>query len=402
MGGGPTEHSAAGSALGYLYQCYLPLLQLAERASDEPGLTLALELLDDIQFDEYGSAKELIQTKHRLDSQGDLSDASVDLWRTINAWISALEELSSDEVPALTLITTGVAPEASAASYLRDDENRDAARAQRDLERAAASSTNQTTARWRARFAQLSATRRAQLVRAITVADAALTIGEIDEKLKAALYWVLPSAARADAFVDHVKGWWLGIAIRLLRRDIPALAGTDMLHAIQDIRDQFGPENLPRDPDLPDPDEATVAGFQGRVFVSQLEVIAATQEQLAVAIRDYYRAFTQRSRWLRRELLGIGEIDRFEERLVDEWRFVFANLTAELPHGADEADKQRCGRQVLARSAETAKARIRERYDESFMTRGSLHGLADDRRIGWHPEFEARVEALLGPVVDGT
>jgi len=402
VGGGPTEHSAAGSALGYLYQCYLPLLQLAERASDEPGLTLALELLDDIQFDEYGSAKELIQTKHRLDSQGDLSDASVDLWRTINAWISALEELSSDEVPALTLITTGVAPEASAASYLRDDENRDAARAQRDLERAAASSTNQTTARWRARFAQLSATRRAQLVRAITVADAALTIGEIDEKLKAALYWVLPSAARADAFVDHVKGWWLGIAIRLLRRDIPALAGTDMLHAIQDIRDQFGPENLPRDPDLPDPDEATVAGFQGRVFVSQLEVIAATQEQLAVAIRDYYRAFTQRSRWLRRELLGIGEIDRFEERLVDEWRFVFANLTAELPHGADEADKQRCGRQVLARSAETAKARIRERYDESFMTRGSLHGLADDRRIGWHPEFEARVEALLGPVVDGT
>lgn len=402
MGGGPTEHSAAGSALGYLYQCYLPLLQLAERASDEPGLTLALELLDDIQFDEYGSAKELIQTKHRLDSQGDLSDASVDLWRTINAWISALEELSSDEVPALTLITTGVAPEASAASYLRDDENRDAARAQRDLERAAASSTNQTTARWRARFAQLSATRRAQLVRAITVADAALTIGEIDEKLKAALYWVLPSAARADAFVDHVKGWWLGIAIRLLRRDIPALAGTDMLHAIQDIRDQFGPENLPRDPDLPDPDEATVAGFQGRVFVSQLEVIAATQEQLAVAIRDYYRAFTQRSRWLRRELLGIGEIDRFEERLVDEWRFVFANLTAELPHGADEADKQRCGRQVLAHSAETAKARIRERYDESFMTRGSLHGLADDRRIGWHPEFEARVEALLGPVVDGT
>lgn len=400
MEGGPTEHSAAASALGYLYQCYLPLLQLAERASGEPGLTLALELLDDVQFDQYGSAKELVQTKHRLDSQGDLSDTSVDLWRTINAWMSALEQLSADEVPALTLITTGVAPDASAASYLRDDD-RDAARAQRGLERAAASSTNQATARWRARFAQLSVTRRSQLVRAITVADGALTIDEIDEKLKGALYWVLPSATRADAFVDHVKGWWLGIAVRLLRREIPALAGTDMLHAIQDIRDQFGPENLPRDPDLPDPDEATVAGFHSRVFVRQLEAIATTQEQLAVAIRDYYRAFTQRSRWLRRELLGIGEIDRFEERLVDEWRFVFTNLTAELPQDADEAEKQRCGREVLARAAETAKARIRERYDESFMTRGSLHGLADDRRIGWHPEFESRVEALLRPIVDG-
>ena len=53
------------------------------------------------------------------------------------------------------------------------------------------------------------------------------------------------------------------------------------------------------------------------------------------------------------------------------------------------------------RAAETAKARIRERYDESFMSRGSLHGLADDRRVGWHPEFEARLEALLSPIVDG-
>jgi hypothetical protein len=397
-----TEHRAAESAVGYLYQCYLPLLLLAERASREPELTLALELLDDVQFDEHGSAKELVQTKHRLQSRGDLTDTSVDLWRTINVWISVLGQLSAEETPALTLITTGVAPDASAASYLRDDEGRDPERAHQSLLRVAASSTNQTTARWRTRFAQLSSNRRQELVGAITVADGALAIGEIDERLKTALFWALPSTERAEAFIEHVKGWWFGIAIRLLQREIRALAATDMLHAIQDVRDQFGPENLPRDPDLPDPDESTVTGFQGRMFVRQLELIAATQEQLALAIRDYYRAFTQRSRWLRRDLLGVDEIDRFEVRLVDEWRFVFTNLTAELAGDADEPEKQRHGRRIFARAAETAKARIRERYDESFMTRGSLHGLADDRRVGWHPEFEARLEALLSPVVEGT
>ncbi|HYZ13044.1 MAG TPA: ABC-three component system protein [Actinomycetota bacterium] len=397
-----TEHSAAESAIGYLYQCYLPLLLLAERASREPELTLTLELLDDVQFDEHGSAKELIQTKHRLQSRGDLSDTSVDLWRTINVWISVLEELGAEETPALTLITTGVAPEASAASYLREDEGRDPERAQRALLRASTSSTNRTTAPWRTRFSRLSSNRRRQLVDAIKVADGSLTIGEIDERLKMALYWALPSTERADAFMEHVKGWWFGIAVRLLRREFRALAATDMLHAIQDVRDQFGPENLPRDPDLPDPDEFAVAGFQSRVFVRQLELIAATQEQLALAIRDYYRAFTQRSRWLRRDLLGVDEIDRFEARLVDEWRFVFTNLTAELAGDAEEPEKQRHGREIFARAAETARARIRERYDESFMTRGSFHGLADDRRVGWHPDFEARLEALLSPVVEST
>lgn len=399
---GSTTHSAAGPALGYLYQSYLPLLQLAERAATEPGLAVGLELLDDVQFEEHGRPKELVQSKHRIVSQGDLSDTSVDLWRTINAWISALDELSSDETPALTLVTTAQAPADSAARYLRDDAERDEERALGRLERAAHTSLNTQTALWRERFSRLPAQRRASLVRAITVADGAVSIVGLDDGLKRVLFWALPSTAQAETFLDYVKGWWLGIAVKLLRRELRTFPAAGMLSAIQGIRDQFGPENLPTDPDLPDPDEMTAAGFQGRVFVRQLELIAYTQRQLAIAIRDYYRAFTQRSSWLRRELLGVGELDRFERQLVEEWEFVFANLTAELSGDVDESEKQRCGRDVLAHLADNARARIRARYEETFMTRGTLHGLADERRVGWHPEFEDRLEVLLSPVVDET
>jgi hypothetical protein len=359
-----------------------------------------MELLDDVQFDQAGSPQELLQVKHHVNAAGDLSDASVDLWRTINVWITALGRLSPDEGPALTLITTATAPVGSACAYLRADEHRDAPRALNALERSAMLSTNQTTARWRNRFMEMVPAQRAALVQAITVADGAVSIDEFDQELAKALFWVLPGAARADAFVTYVKGWWLGIAVKLLRHELPGFAATDMLNAVQDIRDQFGPEDLPRDLDLPDPDEATTSAFAERLFVQQLELIAATQEQLAIAIRDYYRAFTQRSRWLRQELLGVGEIDRYEARLVDEWRFVFSNLSAELEPEAAELDKQHCGRQIFAHAAETAKARIRQRYDEPFMTRGTLHILSDRRRVGWHPEFEARLAALLSPIVD--
>jgi hypothetical protein len=259
---------------------------------------------------------------------------------------------------------------------------------------------SQSTAGVRARFTGLASTRRQQLVEAITVADGASRIENIEGRLRTALFWALPRTDHASDFINHVIGWWFGVAIRLLRRDIPAYAATDMLHAIQDIRDQFGPDNLPTDPELPDPDDATMEGFQERTFVRQLQLIAATQDQLALAIRDYYRAFTQRSRWLRRDLVGVSEIDRFEERLVDEWRFVFTNLTAELGDNATEDDKNQAGRAIFARAAETAKARIRERYDESFMTRGSLHTLADNRRVWWHPDFEERLESLLSPIVE--
>ena len=400
MEGGETQHSAASSALGYLYQSLFPLVELARRASTAPGLVVAMELLDDVQFEQHGSPQELVQLKHHVNAHGDLSDTSVDLWRTINVWISVLAGLSPDEQPHLTLVTTATAPAASACAYLRADEHRDPSRAQRAIERAALSSTNQTTQAWRNRFSQLPPSQRQALVVAITVADGAATIDGLDQLLKDALFWVLPSADRGDAFITYVKGWWMGIAIKLLRRELPALAASDMLNAIQDIRDQFGPEDLPRDLDLPDPDDATSAGFANRMFVRQLELIAFTQEQLALAIRDYYRAFTQRSRWLRRELVGVDEIDRYEARLIDEWRFVFTNAAAELDAAADGPAMQSCGRRVFIHAVETAKARIRARYDEPFMTRGTFHILADSRKVGWHPEFEERLTALLGSVID--
>ena len=59
----------------------------------------------------------------------------------------------------------------------------------------------------------------------------------------------------------------------------------------------------------------------------------------------------------------------------------------------DEAQEQ-AARSVLA-WAERTPIPIRPSVTEPFVTRGSLHMLADEARIGWHPEFRARLAALL-------
>ena len=104
-------HSAAQSAAGYLYQARLALAEGLRYAYAESGIDIAVEKLDDVSFEKRGSALELLQTKHHLKKAGNLTDKSVDLWKTLRVWAEAAKSDSS--LPGLTrfaLVTTAQAP----------------------------------------------------------------------------------------------------------------------------------------------------------------------------------------------------------------------------------------------------------------------------------------------------
>jgi len=79
-------------------------------------------LLDDVEFEDGYGAKDLLQSKHHVDEAASLSDASVDLWPSINAWITAIESVTGEEIPSLTLLTTATAAEGSAVRLLSGSE----------------------------------------------------------------------------------------------------------------------------------------------------------------------------------------------------------------------------------------------------------------------------------------
>jgi hypothetical protein len=68
---------------------------------------------------------------------------------------------------------------------------------------------------------------------------------------------------------------------------------------------------------------------------------------------------------------------------------------AGLPVDADDSTKREAGLRLLHERVNQAQVRLRARYDEPFFSRGIHHGLADDGRVGWHPEFEKRLEGML-------
>lgn len=79
---------------GYLYQCELALLELAERSWDDITVEVRMEVLDDIEFlyQDSGDPSVLLQSKHR-ERAGRLSETGKDFWRSVASWIDALTVL---------------------------------------------------------------------------------------------------------------------------------------------------------------------------------------------------------------------------------------------------------------------------------------------------------------------
>ena len=398
---GSNSFSASDSALGYLYQVRVALLWSLRRAKTSPDFIVSLETLDDVTFESKGGTpEELLQTKHHRTREGSLSNASGDLWKTFRVWF---EGHANGQIPAgteLYLLTTGEAPKDSAASLMRS-EGRDIAKAQSILEGVAQSSESQANAPAYTAFLAESAVMRRAILDCVVVLDRAPGILTIDHDLRKEVFWTAEQK-HLDAFLNRLEGWWLRRVIKQLSLS-PHQVGilSDELEAeMTDLREQFKQDNLPIDEDLVTftLDDETHAAHADYRFVHQLKIIAAGRARVAAAIRDYYRAYEQRSRWLREDLLLIGDLTRYESKLVEEWELVFEAAKDEIEATAVETTKRKAARAVLAWAEQTTIA-IRPGVTEPFVVRGSFHMLADEAppRIGWHPEFLDRLAEILNP-----
>ena len=199
------QFSAAGSTLGYLYQCRVALLFALRKIQPGDDFNITLETLDDIVFDKEGQPPELLQTKHHQTRSADLTDASPDLWKSLRIWC---EGWATKKVPtnaAFYLITTSQAGDGSAAQRLRVV-GRDVKTACERLCATAGTSANQENKRAYKAFLCLDEDQRRALLEVVFVIDSSPTISELDDQLMAEVRWAVENRHR-DAFVSRLEGW---------------------------------------------------------------------------------------------------------------------------------------------------------------------------------------------------
>lgn len=354
-------------------------------------MELSIEVLDDIAFE--GQQTELLQAKYHI-NPGNLTDGSADLWKTLRVW-SEGEQRQPESL--FVLITTATAPAGSIAALLSSGEDRDADAAHERLVTYANSVTSKTLDKARAAFLGIEDGRRLDMVRRIVVADGAPGFEDLDAAFDRVLRHAAPTDRR-PALVSRLREWWLARAERHLVEVAsgarPRIEFLEIENRIADLRDQLSADNLPNDlEDLAAPTDEEVAADQ-RAFVMQLRLIALANARIRRAVHDYNRAFAQRSRWVREDLVAVGELATYERRLKEEWERLWLPDTDELLELSDDESQAR-GRSVHRACHEVVLEPIRPKVTAPYIMRGSMQMLADELRIGWHHDWVARMQELL-------
>ena len=380
------QYDASASAAGYLYQCRYALLLGLQAIGQRPELLLNIEKFDDISFSNGEGPVAQIQAKHHVSKKGDLTDASEDLWGTLRIWsdqVSARHEKAFQT--AFILATTATAPAGSAASFLRVPDRDPKEARTLLLDAAARSRSKKNEAAYRA-FTSLSEPLQQGLLNAVSILDCSANIADVRNELCQAVRLAVPKE-HVDQLVERLEGWWFGLMTKVLLSgaDVPVL---DIDSKLDELREEFSRSRLPVEFGSAQPSMSIVADLDRRPFVAQLRRVNVGTQRIEWAIRDYYRASEQRSKWARERLTLDGEVEQYEQQLIEAWQPRFAAMVDDLPEPCDEKTKAASGRKLFQWAEQDALLPLRS-LAQRFLTHGSFHILANRHAVGWHPEFDA-------------
>ncbi|MEN9195481.1 ABC-three component system protein [Xanthomonas euvesicatoria] len=359
--------------------------------ADDDDFSIFLETLDDVVFEKTGTPLELFQLKHHSNAQASLTDASPDIWKSLRVWIEGRKSGIVKPLDRLVLITTQTVGKGSIASKLLAT-NRDEGAALTAMRNVAQTSVNAENAAAYTAFKALSSEEQKALVSSVVIAPNQPNIEQVGEDIRHEVRFTV-RRDHVESFVSRLEGWWFTLCLRhLVGKSKEPLRCSALQVQMDDLRHQLV-SALPVDDDIFE-HEVEISSYESELFVHQARLTGAHHSRVLAAVRDYYRAFEQRSRWVREHLILVGDLEKYERTLHEEWEISFAQALDDLGPGAAEEAQQKMARAVF-KWVESACFPIRKNVDHPSICRGSLHMMANELRIGWHPEFEARLRHLL-------
>ncbi|MBD3615372.1 MAG: hypothetical protein HUJ22_02280 [Gracilimonas sp.] len=394
------KYSAKDSNLGYLYQAKYALYEII-RSDQEEDASITIEGLDDFDIKKLGSVTKLGQLKHHRKPGGNLTDASPDIWKTLRIWIETYKkgELLFDRV-TLFLITTSSIKDDSIAAKLTKSNLRDIDDASKRLIKVAKESKNKDLKDCFDAFIALSEAERELILSRIIVRGKAYSFEELEKLIKNFLqYSVNPD--RIQSAYTRLVGWWNNQILDILLAEKQVyIQRQNVLSKIREIASQFTIDSLPVDLlDIHFTDH-NASDYQDYQFVEQLKSIDVGKERIRNCIFDYYRAYTQRNKWITEDLLIDNELESYEKRLINEWKR--QRIIIKDSEGIDDSSKEeelkKFGKKVLNWVEQKAELQIRSDVkDDGYVMRGSYQMLADeeDPKIYWHPNFMEKFKELI-------
>lgn len=363
----------------------------------EDGLVY-IERNDDVEFVSTNKSVSLSSLKHK--AVGDrLTDLSTDFWKSVRIWLNHYKKSgrAGSDARFLLFSTASISPGSFLNKFVGTGAD-DSARADAAAE-ALGKSQAIGISKINSELDDLTKEEAQDFYGRITIFPETSRINEVPELVDRRLRTVRRQFRQA--LFERLEGWWTDLVIKLLtgeRKD--PIKIQEVSDKLASLADEYKMDNLPITFRNRLPSGGADAVNDPRMFVEQLRALDIPQKRIQYAIIDYYRAFEQRSSWARENLLVSGEIEEYEDRIVDEWGRYREIICECITDDSHEAACQEAGRE-LYRWAETntGELRIRERVTELYVVRGTFHILANSNplpRVHWHPRFLTRLAKILG------
>ena len=397
------QYSAGEQGLGYIYQprfALLRLLQLPESTS------VLIEKDDDLDFLDKDGVKTLASLKHK--AVGDrMADLSTDFWKSVRIWLACYNRDGRSEANLrFFLFTTGTVSKTSFLRYFLLDhlsEGDESASLSQFASAVLAKTKSEVIGAIAKEFHKLNDEEKDDFFSRIVIFDSGPRIVDVPSIIKDQHMRSVRREFR-EAVFERLEGWWNDTVVNLLSGNrTEAIYGYEISDKLSAFAEEYKSDNLPITFRGKAPSGEIDAENDPRLFVVQLREIGIASNRIRNAILDYYRAFEQRSAWARENLLVSGEMEEYEDRLVDEWGRYRDVVFEDLDEESADAVLLEAGKALYKwadlESGNISTLRIRERVTEPYVLRGGFHILANARplpRVYWHPRFLSRIGELLG------
>lgn len=389
------SHNASSQALGYLYQVQCALSFLLD--SEDEDIKVCIEKFDDISFHKNQNVTVQYQLKYHS-KDGNVTNSSVDFWRTLNVWIDTINAdvtlLGSTKFYIITTQSIGKDSVVEKIKNLKSSDDKKISEIYDDLKQIASngietSDSKSQNYKYYSAFIKFQEKYAKNLIKSIVITPDFYKPSEVNEYiLRRIKPFTLPKNERH--VFETLTGWWYEKMISCLQNPQPTFVSfNDLRLKISTILSDLNEYTLPID--VTDK-EITALASESNVqnILKQMELIKAGKAKINNAVQSYYRAYAQRSKWIKETLIYSDELDKYDEQLNREWKFQFDEITDELEDDSLEEQKVQAGKELYEKLMDKD-IPIRSNLNDNTISRGSYNGLSNELKVGWHPDYKKRI-----------
>jgi hypothetical protein len=373
------KHTAQGPYLGFALQ---PVRLCTHLLQCPEGAAVSLELLDDVAVHLADGTVEVEQIKSAT-RQNPISDWSDELWKTFANWFDAIAagHLIIGFTRFILYVTpprTGEWVEALSNASTDAEVDEIVATIEAKLNRLRTPKACDSNLR---RFLEAPRALRHGVVLNFKLASSDTDpLDQIRDLIRPTV---------SPELVEAICAYAIGMAKERVDRKIrdrqpPILDGNWFKREFQAfVRKTNTPGLLTSFTRVPEAQEIDALLSARPIFIRQLELVGLESQDYVRAVSDYLRTSADKTAWAE-----TGSI--FEESLIDWDEFLVSRhglIAGEVADIHGEKDARIRGR-LTYRECAQVQASLDSRSVPSHFVHGSFNALADDMRVGWHPDYQ--------------